>query len=313
MRCVRPMKVLVYPNMTRVQSLLTYESEHGQTDVFCDPATGETCRAYTVGCGSCPACRAEYARQWSIRNVCESLSHSYSYFLTLTYDDEHIPLTDDGIPTLRFDDVSSFIKRLRNYGTCRFFACSEYGGHTLRPHYHVLLYGFELTDLKKFSKSGDNMTFYSPFLNELWGHGFVNVADFSAESAAYVSGYAAKKLYSDSSVFDQRGMEIPALRMSRRPGIGGDFYEKNYQKFFENGSVYVLGGSKASAHGFYRQKMKADERVEDRFQRLADMETSSEKLAALSRQYSDSVSGVDKFQRFADLAEVFKKRITRRS
>lgn len=313
MRCVRPMKVLVYPNMTRVQSLLTYESEHGQTDVFFDPATGETCRAYTVGCGSCPACRAEYARQWSIRNVCESLSHTYSYFLTLTYDDDHVPLTDGDIPTLRFNDVSAFIKRLRNYGTCRFFACSEYGGHTLRPHYHVLLYGFELTDLKPFSRSGSNMTFYSPFLNQLWGHGYVNVADFSAESAAYVSGYAAKKLYSDASVFGQSGMEIPTLRMSRRPGIGGDFYEKNYQKFFDNGSVVVRDGSVATAHGFYRQKMKNDVRVDDRFQRLADMEMSAEKLSALSRQYSESVSGVDKFQRFADLADVFRKKISKRS
>ncbi len=74
--------------------------------------------------------------------------------MTLTYDDEHLPINDyvdsDGVihgkPTLRKRDVQLFLKRLRkNYkydNHIKYFCCGEYGGKTFRPHYHLIIFGF---------------------------------------------------------------------------------------------------------------------------------------------------------------------------
>lgn len=52
----------------------------------------------------------------------------------------------DCLRVLNYDDVKSFLKRLRsklsylNYGKFRFFCCGEYGETTLRPHYHLVIF-----------------------------------------------------------------------------------------------------------------------------------------------------------------------------
>ena len=113
--------------------------------------------AVPVPCGRCIGCRLDYSRVWAERCVHEASQYENNWFLTLTYDDDHLPIGKKGIPTLIKDEVSSFMKRLRTkmkreYGVdgIRFFACGEYGTNgerVLHPHYHIILFNCPLQDL----------------------------------------------------------------------------------------------------------------------------------------------------------------------
>ena len=72
-----------------------------------------------IPCGRCIGCRLERSRQWANRCMLELQYHESSYFVTLTYDDEHVPVTyyaeDDlgtarGGFTLRSRDFQLFMK-----------------------------------------------------------------------------------------------------------------------------------------------------------------------------------------------------------
>lgn len=91
--------------------------------------SGYVSEFFYVPCGKCIGCRVDKARDWSVRLMCESYTSSSSWFLTLTFDDEHY-----GDLTLRKKDVQEFIQNLRNvvrrYNPdvrLRYFACGEYG------------------------------------------------------------------------------------------------------------------------------------------------------------------------------------------
>ena len=45
----------------------------------------------TIPCRQCTGCRQEYARQWAMRNIHEASLWLNNIFITLTYDNEHIP------------------------------------------------------------------------------------------------------------------------------------------------------------------------------------------------------------------------------
>ena len=44
-----------------------------------------------VGCGKCPTCLNNRSYEWVTRVQLESFAHKYTYMVTLTYDDEHLP------------------------------------------------------------------------------------------------------------------------------------------------------------------------------------------------------------------------------
>lgn len=44
-------------------------------------------------CGQCIGCRMDYARRWADRMMLELESHSTAYFITLTYDDDHVSVS----------------------------------------------------------------------------------------------------------------------------------------------------------------------------------------------------------------------------
>ena len=50
---------------------------------------------FNLPCGHCLNCRLNYAKKWSQRCLLESKSWSENFFITLTYDDENLPLVGD--------------------------------------------------------------------------------------------------------------------------------------------------------------------------------------------------------------------------
>ena len=63
-----------------------------------------------VPCGRCIGCRLEYSRQWAIRCVHESQMHTENCFITLTYDNYHLPPGG----TLVLEHFQKFMKRFRS-------------------------------------------------------------------------------------------------------------------------------------------------------------------------------------------------------
>lgn len=181
-----------------------------------------------VPCGKCPDCRADLAREWSNRCMLElEDNNGVGCFVTLTYDDFHLPIDIDG-PTLRKRDLQLFMKRLRwAFGDkrIRFFACGEYGSHTQRPHYHDILFGLGLPDfgdcvVKKYNKLGQPL-WVSDRLSQLWPFGYHMIGAVTKESCDYVARYTIKKQFDLDSDGKYPSHVLPPFTLcSRRPGIG---------------------------------------------------------------------------------------------
>lgn len=196
-----------------------------------------------IPCGQCMGCKLEKARQWAVRLMHEKKMHESSVFLTLTYDDAHVP---KGY-TLVKRDLQLFLKRLRKIkgSGLKFFACGEYGETTLRPHYHVILFGTHFPDMKLFKKSGNYPLYASAELDGIWMNGFCTIGQVDFHSCAYVSGYVTKKITGEKAEAHYRGRLPEFCVMSRGGRVGKGLSYGYFEKFgddaYKHDNVIVNG------------------------------------------------------------------------
>lgn len=185
----------------------------------------------TVPCGQCPECLAKRQNDWKLRLMEESKNYTYMYFFTLTYSDDNLPLTDEGLSTACKREVQLWIKRFRmaferskgiklsDY--MKYFICAEYGPNgTHRPHYHGLI----MTDLDEVA--------ISPLFNE-WRRekGFVDLQSvpINPDERQAVSNYVSK--YCCKGEFSSRQDDIAAGKIEKAWSIMskgiGESYVKN--------------------------------------------------------------------------------------
>ena len=198
----------------------------------------------TIPCGQCMECRLANARSWTVRILHECVLHSRNSFITLTYNDDNLP--ENG--TLVKKHVQDFMKNLRiklqrRYGVnIRFYCAGEYGSHTYRPHYHLIIFGFDFPDRRLHSRSKSGYNYYrSPLLEETWHYGFSSVGDVTYKSVAYVAKYVTKKLSGSISDFAYDGIIPEFAMMSRRPGVGHDFVLKYTDDIYNYDQVEFKG------------------------------------------------------------------------
>lgn len=173
-------------------------------------------KPYMIGsmpcaCGQCLPCRINRRRVWTHRMMLESYKHGDSSFVTLTYDEEHVPSGSTLVP----GHATGWIKRLRKVlepQKIRYFLVGEYGDESQRPHYHVAVFG-----LNRYVGGGFDGC--SGIVRETWPFGFVYVGALTRESAQYVAGYVTKKMTSKDDA-RLKGRYPEFARMSLRPGIG---------------------------------------------------------------------------------------------
>lgn len=177
--------------------------------------------------------------------------HEYGWFLTLTYDEDHVP----EYGSLRAADLRAFFKSLRKKfpaGTLRYFACGEYGELSQRPHYHAVLFGPELLDRCFLRRRGGHPVWRSETVAAHWKHGLHELGTVTRESASYVAGYVRKKVsrkaFPDADVRVDPGtgelveVEPEFSRMSLRPAIGRSWIEKYWRDVYPRDFVVVEGG-----------------------------------------------------------------------
>lgn len=248
MSCVKPLKAFW---RSRSRDAITFDVNKSATKV-----------PFVLPCGRCIGCRMEKARQWGLRCLHEKKMWSHNQYVTLTYNDESLP--PGGSVCLR--DVQLFMKRLRKAkGSCkenplRFFLGAEYGEENRRPHYHALLFNCEFAARVFWSnnKRGEPL-FTSRELSELWGQGHCSLGEVTFDSAVYCAKYALKKInISEHSspearkeferryvVYDENGevyeRDVEFAVMSRRPGIGANYYERFGAEVRSHDSVIVNG------------------------------------------------------------------------
>ena len=204
-----------------------------------------------IPCGQCIGCRLERSREWALRITQEASFHEKSSFLTLTYSDRNLPTHN----SLRKKDLQDFFKRLRFFSEkkLRYYACGEYGTQTLRPHYHICLFGEDFaSDRKLYKKTREGFPlFNSQSLSDRWPFGHAVIGDLTFETAAYTARYVTKKITGDKAS-EHYGLREPEFSiMSRRPGIGTDWAKKNLIDI-ERGLCYS-GGSLHKTPKFYHK------------------------------------------------------------
>ncbi|QXP08579.1 MAG: replication initiator protein [Arizlama microvirus] len=209
-----------------------------------------------VPCGQCIGCRLERSRQWAIRCVHEAYGHEDNAFITLTYAPEHLPPD----VSLNKSHFQKFMKRLRKAISpllVRFFHCGEYGEINQRPHYHACLFGYSFPDKVLYAIRDECRLYMSPMLQKLWPYGFSTVGDVTFESAAYVARYITKKITGDLAEKHYNGRLPEYTTMSRRPGIGKNWYDKYSSDVYPSDEV-VLRGKILTPPRFYDQQLEKE-------------------------------------------------------
>lgn len=215
-----------------------------------------------IACGQCAPCRLERSRQWALRILAENTLHKpgSTWFLTLTYDNAHLPPKADPTAdrhTLRPRDLTLFWKKARKaFGKFRYFACGEYGDRTLRPHYHAIIFGLNLLDQVKPIGRGLSVC---QNLTNTWGHGHAVLAPVNFETAAYVARYNMKKLTGKAKPAHET-YHAEYLVMSRRPGIGYDALLTYFTDYFPHpestGEFHVPNRGTFALPKFFDRKLK---------------------------------------------------------
>lgn len=178
-----------------------------------------TIEPLTLACGKCIECQQDKTREWSFRIMDEASKYKDNCCVTLTYNDENLPV--DGNLCIR--DYQLFLKLLRRHiGRVRYFVSGEYGGKFLRPHFHIILFGYKPDDLYYWSKSKSGQDlFRSSTIEKFWTKGFSSIGELSLNTAKYCAKYLQKYLYQTDSRL--AGKVPPFIRMSTHPGIGSDY------------------------------------------------------------------------------------------
>lgn len=193
----------------------------------------------------------------------EARYHHENIFVTLTYDEAHLPANRELDPR----HLALFLKRLRQAmarrrrrelirgDRLRFIACGEYGENTQRPHYHAILFGVGFND-ERTVRRGDMPLYSSPTLEALWGKGAAIYGRVTPASAAYVAGYTMKHVGERGCDSDGVVRQPPFFRCSTHPGIGA-FYAASYPGDFRAGAL-VSGDSRVRIPRYYRRLLERD-------------------------------------------------------
>nr|WAE43903.1 MAG: replication initiator protein [Microviridae sp.] len=175
-------------------------------------------------------------------------------FITLTYDDEHLPPN----ASLVKNDLQLFFKRLRKSlepykRKIKYFASGEYGSTTNRPHYHMIVFGLDLS-------KDDKQFIINAWHNCDWKNPHILQKSFGIaepDSINYVSAYIHDKLSGEMAIeeYTNYGRE-PVFKISSL-GIGKQFAFDNKQQIKDNKFITMFG-TKMSIPRYYIKKLDID-------------------------------------------------------
>lgn len=229
-------------------------------------------------CGKCYPCKARRVSGWSFRLMQEAKRSDSALFITLTYNNDTVPITSKGYMTLNKRDVQLFLKRLRIYSVrskktralpkassllsknnkqktpqknnkkqilktkIKYYLAGEYGGKTDRPHYHIIL----------FNSNFDHV-------EATWLKGDVHYGELSEASAAYTLKYISKDTRIPLHKNDDRQPEFSLMSK----GLGANYLTPEIISYHQKGGIdrfYLTapGGHKLAIPRYYKRKIWPD-------------------------------------------------------
>lgn len=201
-----------------------------------------------VSCGHCLNCLIKKQSQLTFLAQKELLTKyqnkQSASFVTLTYDDNHIPYNENGFCTLRKRDVQLFMKNLRrnmeyhnDKTPFKVLYCGEYGDgthakngvSTRRPHYHIAFIGLSENQIKRYTR-------------RLWKNGLCDVGPLSSGGLRYICKYMTKAS-PDKDIKELREVcEVESPFICHSIGLGKEWIDKNLQKIVDNDFHFNLNG-----------------------------------------------------------------------
>lgn len=209
----------------------------------------------TVPCRKCMGCRIQKRNYYSMLARFESFTYYQknldSSFVTLTYDDDNLPVNG----SLSIDESKKFVKRLREHlfrsdfptrfiqsfgrqievPDFKYYICGEYGEETFRPHYHIILFGV-------------NTFIASDFVRRAWSKGNITVSALNGARIRYCMKYIDKQF--DSDIVPDSSFQVPFSTWSK--GLGQDFIMDNFESVLKNNGINN-GGVITPLNQYYRR------------------------------------------------------------
>lgn len=226
-------------------------------------------------CRKCLPCLLKRQKAWVSRLTEELRNHDYNYFVTLTYNDDNVPVDDNGEMCFDKQQLIKLNQDMRKrfqqgYITnpvkdsllgsparlelpsdihYKYYITSEYGpsdSGTHRPHYHGVWYGMP-----------ESLPLVEVLFRTLWPYGFVSV--FPAEDGA--AGYISKYLVTDGvgkDAYHGNGMPPFAL-MSKGLGLSyavrmGDWHRADPKRMYTQ-----YRGSRGTMDRYLKKKIFPEE------------------------------------------------------
>lgn len=201
----------------------------------------------TVPCGQCPECMKRRVSVWSFRLRKEEEVSVSSFFVTLTYDTENVPISANGFMTLHKPDVQKFFKRLRkkmpkNAPKISYYVAGEYGSKRGRPHYHAIIFNAS-------EKS----------IQDSWLAGSVDIGFVSGASVAYTLKYINKGRVVPAHAKDDR---IPEFALMSK-GLGKSYLTpatvKHHKRDLKKAYIVVDDGVRIPIPRYYKDKIYTED------------------------------------------------------
>jgi len=238
----------------------------------------------SVPCGSCPKCISRRISGWSFRLMQEDKHSDSSYFITLTYDTEHVPITDNGFLSLNFKHVQDFFKRVRKIHAkqyniisslrdtqhdydkklyrqaAKYYTAGEYGTKGHRPHYHSLVFNLDLelmvsnNDLLLLKHTDFDGT--TEINIKQWDHGHATIGRVSGASVGYTLKYMCKDKWKRKHARDDRQPERSL--MSKHLGIDymtDEMIKWHKADLLNRMYINLEGQKKAAMPRYYKNKI----------------------------------------------------------
>lgn len=210
-----------------------------------------------VPCGKCPECLKRRVSGWSFRLMQEEKVSSSAFFITLTYDTTHVPISRNGYMTLNKRDVQHWMMRLRKHTASRhpefrlppdhpdfrsikYYLCGEYGSDNVRPHYHAII--FNVPDLI--------------YIDQTWQLGTTHFGTVSGASVGYTLKYMEKQKRIPMHVNDDRIQEFSLMSK----GLGKSYITEAVKRYHHADlanrmCLTIEDGKKVSMPRYYKQKI----------------------------------------------------------
>lgn len=210
-------------------------------------------REIKAKCRNCANCRMERKSNvdWSFNlELMENYKKGYgATFLTLTYDENHVPITAKqteykGVKlntTLKKQDALDFKNRLRKLAAksrkkgaelndkFAYIIAGEYGDEG-RPHYHMVIIGMT---------AGQTAT----LAEKIWNKGMMKIETLKGTAGIrYCTDYFSQAINGPQrkEIFEKYGFEAPFLTKSKQ--AGEKYVLEHLDEFKENGLTYISRG-----------------------------------------------------------------------